>query len=44
VALAVANQAVKDGLNIDDIKDVEKAVSDMQWAPEYQPLNIEMAD
>lgn len=44
VALAVANQAVKDGLNVDDIKDVEKAVSDMQWAPEYQPLNIEMAD
>jgi len=39
VALAVAKQAVADGLNKEDIKDVEKAVADMKWVPEYQPLN-----
>ncbi|KRM71946.1 malolactic enzyme [Lacticaseibacillus brantae] len=39
VALAVAKQAVADGLNKEEIKDVEKAVADMKWVPEYQPLN-----
>ncbi len=44
VAMAVAKQAVADGLNQEPIQDVAKAVSDMQWQPEYQPLDIEMQD
>ncbi len=44
VALAVAKQALADGLNQEPITDVAQAVSDMQWQPEYQPLAIEMQD
>lgn len=38
VAIAVASQAVKDGLNEDPIADVKQAVADMQWTPEYRDL------
>lgn len=38
VALAVAHQAVDDGLNRQPINDVEQAVRDETWKPTYQPL------
>lgn len=42
VALAVANQAVTDGLNQEPIQDVASAVAATQWQPEYQDLDIEV--
>lgn len=45
VAIAVATQAVKDGLNEEPIPDVKQAVADMQWTPEYRDLtDIEVED
>lgn len=45
VAIAVANQAVKDGLNEEPIADVAKAVADVQWKPEYRDLtDVEMEE
>ncbi|MDN6900579.1 malolactic enzyme [Oenococcus sicerae] len=35
VALAVAKKAVEQGLNREPIDDVEKAVDDLKWEPEY---------
>ncbi|MHA3066990.1 malolactic enzyme [Lacticaseibacillus saniviri] len=40
VALAVAKQAIADGLNKDNIANVEQAVADMKWVPEYKDLDV----
>ncbi|MCF6515290.1 oxaloacetate-decarboxylating malate dehydrogenase [Lactobacillus sp. S2-2] len=39
VAKAVANSAVKQGLTRENISDVDKAVKDTMWAPEYKSIN-----
>ncbi len=44
VALAVAQQAVADGLNEMPIASVSQAVEAAQWQPEYQPLDVTMSD
>lgn len=45
VALAVASQAVQDGLNEEPIGDVAKAVAASQWTPEYRELTaVEMEE
>lgn len=38
VATAVAQSAVDQGLNKEEITDVQKAVADMKWEPEYKAL------
>ncbi len=38
VAEAVAAEAVAEKLNVDEIKDVKQAVTDMKWQPEYRDL------
>ena len=38
VANAVAQSAVDQGLNKEPIADVQKAVADMKWEPEYKAL------
>lgn len=38
VAIAVAEDAIKNGLNQQPISDAKQAVADMTWKPEYQPL------
>ena len=38
VAIAVAEDAVKHGLNQKPIKDAKQAVANMTWQPEYRPL------
>lgn len=44
VALAVAKQAIKDNLNQEPIADVEKAVTDIKWTPEYRDLDINVTE
>lgn len=38
VAIAVAKQAVNDGLNDESIDDVKQAVANLKWIPEYRDL------
>lgn len=38
VAIAVAKQAVTDGLNDESIDDVKQAVANLKWIPEYRDL------
>lgn len=44
VALAVAKQAIKDNLNKEPIADVEKAVADIKWIPEYHDLDVDIEE
>ncbi len=44
VALAVAKQAIKDNLNKEPIADVEKAVADIKWTPEYRDLDVDIEE
>jgi malate dehydrogenase (oxaloacetate-decarboxylating) len=42
VAVAVAKQAVADGLNQEPIADVAQAVANAQWHPEYHDLTVDV--
>lgn len=44
VALAVAKQAIKDNLNKEPIADVENAVADIKWTPEYRDLDVDIEE
>lgn len=42
VALAVAKEALKEGINQADLTDVESAVQALKWTPDYQPLKKDL--